>query len=243
MFHPVPLGSIKPAGWLKDEMNLMANGLAGHEFDFYRIVRDSPWFGGHEEYSPLNEGVPYWLNGIVPLAYSLNDGRLKKQIHDAVYYILNHQQADGWLGPENLIRDRDIWGRFPLFLALYQLVEADPHQYSQTVIPAMYKFIHLMRDMLLENIGYHEFWGRVRFQDMLIALQWLYENVPGNNTILLEVMHLLRKQGLSWAEYYDRRFYFNDLDMINPPITVTHHDFPFVHAVNAGQGKYQISFN
>ena len=237
-FSPLPLGSIKPTGWLEDELNLMANGLAGHEYDFYRIVRDSPWFGGHEEYSPLNEGAPYWLNGIVPLAYSLNDVRLKNQVHFAVSYILEHQQADGWLGPERLIKDRDVWGRFPLFLALCQLLEADFHQYSQTVIPAMYKFIYRMRSMLLENTGYNQYWGRVRYHDMLIALQWLFENVSGNNVVLLETMHLLKVQGFSWAEYYDQRFIFGDLDMIKPPITDRHPDYPFVHAVNVGQGMY-----
>lgn len=219
----------------------MANGLAGHEYDFYHIIHDSLWLGGCNEYSPLNEGVPYWLNGIIPLAYGLNDARLKQQIHNAISYILRHQQVDGWLGPENLTRDRDIWGRFPLFLALCQLVEADPYQYSHTVIPAMYKFLRLMHDMLLRNIGYNQFWGRVRYQDMLIALQWLYENISGNNEILLQNMYLLKTLGLSWADYYDQRFSFGDLDMVNPPITDTHPDFPFVHAVNVGQGMYGAS--
>lgn len=69
-------------------------------------------FGGHEEYSPLNEGVPYWLNGIVPLAYALNDARLTRQVHEAVSYIVGHQQADVWLGPERAFGNRDTWVAF-----------------------------------------------------------------------------------------------------------------------------------
>ena len=237
MLQPLPLGTLKPEGWVADQMNLMAAGLAGHQFDFYQIVRESPWLGGRSEYSGLNEGLPYWLNGLVPLAYGLDDTRLKAQIHQATDYILTHQQSDGWLGPETEIWSRDIWGHFPLFLGFCQLADTNT-ELSSKVIVAMYKFIDLMHDMLLDNIGFNEIWGRVRYPDMLICLQWLYEHHPRKNQHdLLETMHLLKARGLSWAEYYDeRRFIFTDLDAIQPPITASHSDFPFVHGVNAGQG-------
>ena len=217
-------------------MNLMADGLAGHQYEFYPIVRDSPWLGGSSEYSGLNEGLPYWFNGLVPLAYVLDNPRLKAQVREVTEYVLDHQQADGWLGPET-DSNRDIWGRFPLLLGLCQLADADLGL-SLRVIPAMYRFIDLMHDMLLENTGFHEIWGRVRYPGMLICLQWLFENHPREDQDKsLETMNLLNKRGLSWAKYYNERFIFGDLDAIkNPPITAAHKDFPFVHGVNAGEG-------
>ena len=99
-------------------MNLMRDGLAGHGFDFYQYVHSSPWMGGHEEYSALNEAFPYWFNGLVPLAYGLDDDRLKAQVKVAVDYVLGHQAEDGWIGPERTHSERAIWGRFPFFLGL-----------------------------------------------------------------------------------------------------------------------------
>ncbi|KAL9579269.1 MAG: hypothetical protein Q9203_006769 [Teloschistes exilis] len=214
----------------------MSNGLAGHEHDLYPIVSDSVWLGGDSEYSVLNEGLPYWLNGLVPLAYGLDDDRLKNQTDQVVDYVLSHQQSDGWLGPEPP-QNRDIWGRFPLCLGLKQLIEADPDQ-SPRILPALYKFIDLMHQMLTQNIGFEQFWGKVRYPDMIIVLQWLYEHHPGNHTITLcDTMSLLNQQGLSWAEFYTKGNYlFGDLDMIQPPIVNPSPLFPYVHAVNAAQG-------
>ncbi len=238
-FQPLPLGSIKPLGWLQDQMDLMANGLAGHEYENFPIVRDSPWLGGSSEYSGLNEGLPYWFNGLVPLAYGLDDDRLKSQVYRAMEYVLNNQQADGWLGPETEVGRRDIWGRFPFFSGLCQLADADSNL-SRKIIDGMYKFVDLMHDSLLKGVEFDEIWGRVRYPDMLICLQWLYEHHRreyNNNT--LDTMQLLYERGLSWADYYDKgRFRFVDLDTIMPPITAEHEDFPYVHGVNAGQGNY-----
>jgi hypothetical protein len=44
----------------------MADGLPGHEPDFYPIDTDSQLRGG-TDYNDLNEG--YWFNGLVPLAF------------------------------------------------------------------------------------------------------------------------------------------------------------------------------
>ena len=214
----------------------MSSGLAGHQYEFYHIVQSSPWLGGYSEYSVLNEGLPYWFNGLVPLAYGLNDTRLKLQVEDASDYILNHQQADGWLGPE-VVGDRDLWGRFPLFLGLSQLVDAEPDRAAK-VIPAMYKFVNLMHSMLVNNVGYEEIWGRVRYPDMLITLQWLYEYHPnGNRNLLLETMYLLDTRGFDWSSYWSEdSFISSDLDSVQPPINDASPLFPFTHAVNAVQG-------
>ena len=76
-FEPLPLGSIKPAGWLKDQLRIQADGLSGHLDEFWPDIKDSAWFGGKAEGW---ERVPYWLDGLVPLAYLLDDPALKAKV-------------------------------------------------------------------------------------------------------------------------------------------------------------------
>eukprot|EP00434_Breviolum_minutum_P015611 symbB.v1.2.013751.t1/scaffold976.1/size149240/4 len=45
-FHPLPLGHVKPQGWLKEVIRRSAEGLAGHLFEFYPPVVDSNFLGG-----------------------------------------------------------------------------------------------------------------------------------------------------------------------------------------------------
>ncbi|KAF2185824.1 hypothetical protein K469DRAFT_664808 [Zopfia rhizophila CBS 207.26] len=245
-FQPLPLGSIKPSGWLKDQLTLEANGLAGHERDFYDYVAHSTWLGGTKEYSALREGFPYWFNGLVPLAYAVDDSRLLEQVHSAADYVLDHQQEDGWLGPEKGT-ERNFWGRTPFCLGLMQLAEVD-EQYEGKIVDALWRFSGLMNSMLRDNYtGYHyhdgdqvgkgdEQWGRVRVQDMLITLQWLYETHPtGNLTQLMENMQLLIKGSLNWADWYNGAIYIKE-DLNTVPVSVTEPLFPYEHGVNVGQG-------
>lgn len=55
LFNALPLGAVQPASWLRDQLNLQANGLAGHEYEFYNYVAQSTWTGGTAQYSDLHE--------------------------------------------------------------------------------------------------------------------------------------------------------------------------------------------
>lgn len=128
------MGAIKPLGWLHDQISLSAEGLGGHLFDFYRYVNQSTWLGGDYEYSELNEAAPYWFNYIVPLAWVLDDARLKSQAKAFLDYVLDTQAEDGWLGPEKTRQTRGIWARsllgFGLSVRLPSLSPTDCiHQY------------------------------------------------------------------------------------------------------------------
>ena len=123
-FQPLPIGAIRPAGWLQRQLRLQADGLSGHLDEFWPDVGQSQWFGGKAEGW---ERAPYWLDGVIPLAWILDDAPLKDRITRYVDFILSHQRADGWFGPypEDAVAKRyDMWAILLANKALVQYHEA-----------------------------------------------------------------------------------------------------------------------
>jgi hypothetical protein len=243
-FQPFALGAIKPRGWQKDQLELMAQGLPGHMHEFYRLVKDATWMGGNAEYSALNEAYSYYYDGVVPLAYLLDDARLISHVWKSTNYLLDHQHQDGWLGPENDPKRRNFWGRYPLFLGLMQLAEAD-EAYEKSILRSMHQFVDLMHSMLQDGYqGYvrkpgdlfDEQWGRSRAADMIIVLQWLYQHHAYENSDKLhECIVRMYEMAYDWSWYFSEENYLQD-DLESHPNDLLDSLFPFLHVVNAAQG-------
>ncbi|MFI5459591.1 MAG: beta-L-arabinofuranosidase domain-containing protein [Isosphaerales bacterium] len=195
-FEPLPLGSIKPAGWLKDQLRIQADGLSGHLDEFWPDIKDSAWFGGKAEGW---ERVPYWLDGLVPLAYVLDDPALKAKVKKSLDYILDHQHADGWLGPVGDSRKHkayDVWPLFPLLKALTQYHEAtgDPR-----VAPALLKVCRKIDQVISREPMYS--WARFRVADYAVTLYWLYDRT--REPWLLDLARKAFAQSHDWRARFD----------------------------------------
>src|SRR5581483_341107 len=201
-YKPLALGSVRPRGWLLDELKRQASGITGHLDEFWPDVAQSGWIGGRAEGW---ERAPYWLDGVVPLAYLTDDPRLKKKVSRWMDYILRHQRPDGWLGPEkspaatgshNPSPDpRDPWPQFILLKALSQYQEAtgDPR-----VIPAMQKDLRAMSAEMDKKPLFS--WNNFRWGDLLVSLYWLHDKT--NEPWLLDLAEKARNQGYDWTKHF-----------------------------------------
>ncbi|CAM1503368.1 Fc.00g081440.m01.CDS01 [Cosmosporella sp. VM-42] len=247
-FEPLPLGSVKPQGWLLNETRTLASGLFGHLGEFYDDIVNSPWLkpaiDRPRDYSPLNEGLPYWFNGLVPLSYQLDDEGLKGQVHDVADKVLSLQADDGWLGPETAV-SRNFWGRVPLLLGLANLADANA-TYTTPVVDAMHKFLNLTRVMLQNNgEGFVDCsgsmdctWQQVRVAEMFVTIQWLLDRHSSDrDEALLGTMQLFHDLNpLKWEYWYVEGIYPKVIARPDPTDTKV---WPYIHAVNVAQGlKY-----
>ena len=85
---------LKPCGWMRRQLEIQAEGLAGNLDRVWPDVRDSAWIGGEREGW---ERVPYWLDGFVPLAYLLDDEGMKARAKKYIDAILSRQKENGWI--------------------------------------------------------------------------------------------------------------------------------------------------
>ncbi|KAF8681377.1 Beta-L-arabinofuranosidase GH127 [Rhizoctonia solani] len=202
LYTNLNLGQIKPNGWLKDQLQLQADGLAGHLNLFYPLVTEGSWTGGIKNYSDLNEAGPYWFHGIIPLAYELEDTRLTKAVKDFMDYVLNHQYPDGWIGNEtgDKWQPRHLWGRYPFFFGAIMMVEADP-SYTDKFVAAFHKFVEISNQMLRNGQGTSDWTGGTRWQDYAMALQWLHDYHPnGKEELLVDTMQRIKAVSTNWRD-------------------------------------------
>ncbi len=192
-FQPLPLGSIKPEGWLKNQLRIQADGLSGHLDEFWPDIKDSKWFGGQAEGW---ERAPYWLDGLIPLAFLLNDPVLKKKTNTYVDYIVRHQN-NGWLGPEpEDYATYDIWA---LFLVLKVLIQYREAAADERIVETVEKCLRRIDSHI--DVAPLTNWGQFRWFEALLATHWLHD-ITGESW-LLELGLKFRTQGFDWASFFE----------------------------------------
>jgi uncharacterized protein len=190
-FAFLPLTAVRPMGWLKEQLQIQANGLSGHLEEVWKDVGpDSGWLGGKGE---SWERGPYYLDGYLPLAYLLDDAAMKNKAQKWMEWTLNNVQPSGMIGPAS---NDDWWPRMVMLKVLAQYQEATG---DTRVVPVMTRYCEYQLGALpgrpLKN------WGKFRWQDEAVVVLWLYERT--GNPKLLELARLLHDQGYDWQKGFE----------------------------------------
>ncbi len=155
---------------------------------------NSGWLGGTGE---SWERGPYFLDGLLPLAYLLDDDRLKAKAQRYLEWTLTHQAPNGMIGPAS---NDDWWPRMVMLkvLAQYEEVTGDPR-----VIPVLSRyFAHQMEALPGRPL---RDWGKFRWQDNAMVVLWLYNRT--GDPKLMDLAKLLHQQGFDWqADFANFRF-------------------------------------
>ena len=230
-YTALPLGTIKPKGMLLKMLELQRDGLTGHLDSIYPLVcgDNNGWLGGTGDGW---ERGPYWIDGLIPLAYQLDDPKLKAKAQTWIEWSIKNQREDGYFGPQPLAKGyteikgtqqdnrEDWWPKMVMLKALQQYYTASS---DKRVIDLMLKYFKFQKEQLPQYpLNHWTYWGSQRGADNLAVVYWLY-NIT-KEPFLLELSEIIHKQTYDWTGIFSG----NAFRRVNP--------YPVEHCVNVAQG-------
>lgn len=228
-YMELPIGAVKPEGWLKDQMSRMCDGMTGNLDILYEKVmgKRNGWLGGDGD---VWERGPYWIDGLLPLAYIMDNDSLKSKVKPWVEWALASQTPDGYFGPSEdrgpesgLQRNnsKDWWPKMVVLKFLKQYYDATGDDRVLTFMTNYFKY--QLKELKNTPLDHWTYWGKMRGGDNQYVVYWLY-NITGDK-FLLELGDLLNSQTMDWTGEFLKR------DMLNSLFSV--------HCVNLAQGMKQ----
>jgi DUF1680 family protein len=239
VYAEVPLGSVRPQGWLLHQLQIMRDGSTGHLDEVYpKLKNDNGWLGGKGDGW---EETPYWLDGALPLAYLLDDGALKEKVLNYVNWTLEHQRPSGYFGPitkwertsdssvsaSACLQGEDWWPRMIMLKVLQQY-------YTATSDPRVLKFMKSYFQYQLKvlrqcPLATWSEWAQARGDDNMLIAQWLYGLT--RDPSLLQLSALIQSQSFPWTDWLDKRDW-----VIHAAAYQDEKDWMSRHGVNVGMG-------
>jgi hypothetical protein len=205
----LPIGSITPKGWLRNQLELMANGMTGRLREISEWLRDdSGWLtmkkrGWEEE--------PYWLKGFGDLGYVLKDERIIKEARRWLEAALASQQDDGYFGPPENKKNDDLWPNMVMLFALQSYYEFSG---DKRVLPFMTRYFQFEKNLPRERLLPGS-WQKIRGGDNLESIYWLYNRT--GDPELLEAAKAVYEQTADWTSTLPTRHGVNICQSFRQP--------------------------
>ena len=195
-FLKLPPGSIKPSGWLKEQLALQVNGLCGR----YPEVSDYLKYDGNGWVTPdVSSGweeVTYWLRGLADLGYVTGDKTTIALAEKWMTGMIASQQPDGWFGPKNartsLDGDPDFWPHMPALYAIRSYYEVTG---DAAVLPFLTKYFQFQNRQKPET--FNKSWAGYRWGDNIDSIYWLYNRT--GDAFLLDLVQKIHANAFDWT--------------------------------------------
>ena len=196
-FVKLPVGSVKPGGWLLQNVQRQADGLAGNlgKISVWLTKKNNAWLSkdGKGEYGW--EELPYWLKGYVSTAYLLDRPEMIAESKIWLEGTLASQRPNGDFGPVVERKGkRDLWAQM---LMLFCLQTYHEHTQDARVLELMKKYfawqMTLPDDQFLED-----YWEKSRGGDNLHSVYWLYNHT--GDASLLQLAEKIHRNTANWRQ-------------------------------------------
>ena len=192
----LPLGCVKPEGWLRAQLELQRDGLTGHAEELYPDIGQSDWLTGGKRGGGFSwERGPYYAKGLVALALTLDDAGLKAKAKRWVDAILASQRDTGDFGPKP-----DNW--WANMIALHLMRDWCEATGDGRVEPFLSKYFAYHAACLETNGLYraNSPWAKARAGDEIEVVLWLYGR--RGDAKLLDFARKLLGAAADWTGYY-----------------------------------------
>ncbi len=208
----LPVGSIRPEGWLRHQLELEADGFTGHLEDISKFCK----YPGSAWVSPAGKGtngweeVPYWLRGFVDLGYVLGDRRIIEVSRKWLDGVMSSQQPNGYFGSAANLKTEDgidVWPNMVMLCALRTRYEATG---DKRILDFMTRYFR-WQTTIPQAQFLPKSWQKFRGGDNLASIYWLYSRT--GDRWLLDLAKRNHERTADWT-----------------------HTIPTWHGVNISQG-------
>ena len=179
-------------GWIKKQLICQVEGLFGNLDSVWKDVRNSKWLGGDEEGW---ERFPYYLNGLIPIAYALKDEELINKANKYIGIIIESQRENGRICPSNDTDkfSNDLWSMFLILKVLTIYAQVSGNTNADDVIVNGLKYINTSMD---HNTIIN--WAHARYFECFIPLLYSKKKKLVGNQFIKELTIKLKAQGLDY---------------------------------------------
>lgn len=194
-FIKLPVGAVKPEGWILKLLELQKEGLNGHlgEISAWLDKENNAWLGTGTDYGW--EEVPYWLKGYGNMAYILNDKKMIDETRTWLEAAIQSQREDGYFGPYIEKNGKpDLWGNMIMIWCLQSYYE---YSGDERVIGLMTNYFKWQMS-LADDQFLKDYWENSRGGDNLLSIYWLY-NITGD-AFLLELAEKTHRNTANWRQ-------------------------------------------
>jgi hypothetical protein len=212
-YSELPLGAIKPKGFLHEQLRRVADGLGGHLGEIYpNVGPNNAWKGGDGD---AWERGPYYVNGLVPLAYMLGDEKLIAKAKTWLEWSFESQRPSGYFGPppekkpvksEPGIQRENAADWWPRMLMLYAFRSYYDATGDKRVIKLMTNYFrYQLRTLPEKPLDHWTWWAGQRCQDNQTSVFWLYNRT--GDRFLLKLSSLLHRQTQAdWSKRFTQGY-------------------------------------